>query len=53
VILISHSMDHVMEVADRGIVLRRGRKIGEAAATSENQEQLVSWIVGAQSVAST
>jgi D-xylose transport system ATP-binding protein len=53
VILISHSMDHVMEVADRGIVLRRGRKIGEAAATPENQEQLVSWIVGAQSVAST
>ena len=53
VILISHSMDHVMEVADRGIVLRRGRKIGEAAATPENQEQLVSWIVGAQSIAST
>jgi len=41
VILISHSMDHVMEVADRGIVLRRGRKIGEAAATPENQQQLV------------
>jgi D-xylose transport system ATP-binding protein len=46
VILISHSMDHVMEVADRGMVLRRGRKVGETAATEENQEQLVSWIVG-------
>jgi ABC-type sugar transport system ATPase subunit len=49
VILISHSMDHVMTVADRGLVLRRGRKIGEAAATEANQEQLVSWIVGARS----
>jgi len=48
VILISHSMDHVMAVADRAMVMRRGRKIGEALATEANQEQLVSWIVGAR-----
>ena len=47
VILISHSMDHVMAVADRAMVMRRGRKIGEAPATADNQQQLVSWIVGA------
>jgi ABC-type sugar transport system ATPase subunit len=47
VILISHSMDHVMEVADRAIVLRRGRKVGETVPTAENQKQLVGWIVGA------
>jgi ABC-type sugar transport system ATPase subunit len=46
VILISHSMDHVMEVADRAIVLRRGRQVGETLPTSENQAQLVAWIVG-------
>ncbi len=46
VILISHSMDLVMDVADRAIVLRRGRKVGEAAPTAENQARLVSWIVG-------
>jgi D-xylose transport system ATP-binding protein len=46
VILISHSMDHVMDVADRAIVLRRGRKVGEAVPTADNQAQLVSWIVG-------
>jgi ABC-type sugar transport system ATPase subunit len=40
-------MDHVMAVADRAMVMRRGRKIGEAPATAENQQQLVSWIVGA------
>ena len=48
VILISHSMDHVMAVADRAMVMRRGRKIGDAPATADNQEQLVSWIVGAR-----
>jgi D-xylose transport system ATP-binding protein len=47
VILISHSMDHVMAVADRALVLRRGRAVGEAAPTAENHEQLVAWIVGA------
>jgi ABC-type sugar transport system ATPase subunit len=47
VILISHSMDHVMAVADRAIVLRRGRAVGEAAPTAENHERLVAWIVGA------
>ena len=47
VILISHSMDHVMAVADRAIVLRRGRAVGETTPTAENHEQLVSWIVGA------
>jgi D-xylose transport system ATP-binding protein len=46
VILISHSMDHVMDVADRAIVMRRGRAVGEAVPTAANQAQLVSWIVG-------
>jgi ABC-type sugar transport system ATPase subunit len=47
VILVSHSMDHVMAVADRAVVLRRGRVVGETVPTPENHEQLVAWIVGA------
>ncbi len=47
VILISHSMDQVQAVADRALVLRRGRAVGEAVPTAENHELLVSWIVGA------
>ena len=47
VILVSHSMDHVMAIADRAVVLRRGRTVGETAPTPENHEQLVAWIVGA------
>jgi ABC-type sugar transport system ATPase subunit len=50
VILISHSMDHVMAVADRAVVLRRGRTVGELVPSSDNLEQLVAWIVGAADV---
>jgi len=50
VILISHSMDHVMAVADRAVVLRRGRIVGELVPSSDNLEQLVAWIVGAADV---
>jgi ABC-type sugar transport system ATPase subunit len=47
VVLISHSMDQVMAVADRALVLRRGRAVGATAPTAENHAQLVAWIVGA------
>jgi ribose transport system ATP-binding protein len=47
VILISHSMDHVLAVADRALVLRRGRRVGELAANPDNLQRLVAWIVGA------
>jgi ABC-type sugar transport system ATPase subunit len=46
VIVISHALDHVMEVADRTVVLRRGRKVGELSASPEAHAQIVSLIVG-------
>ena len=46
VIVVSHAMDHVMEVADRAIVLRRGRKVGELIPTNETYQEIVSLIVG-------
>jgi D-xylose transport system ATP-binding protein len=48
VILISHNLDHVMAVADRAIVLRRGLLIGEAEPSEANHERLVGMIVGAR-----
>lgn len=47
VILISHNLQEVTELADRAIVMRRGRVVGEAAPTAENHARLVSLIVGA------
>ncbi len=46
VVVISHAMDHVMEVADRAVVLRRGRKVGELVPTQDARERIVSLIVG-------
>ena len=46
VIVISHAMDHVMEIADRAVVMRRGRVVGEEVPTPANRSRLVSLIVG-------
>jgi ribose transport system ATP-binding protein len=48
VIVISHAMDHVMEIANRAIVMRRGRKAGEAVPHADNQQLIVSLIVGSE-----
>ena len=46
VILITHNLDHVIEIADRAVVMRRGRKVGETKPELENRQQIVSMIVG-------
>jgi len=46
VLVISHALDHVIEVADRAVVMRRGRLVGEEVPTRESQPRLVSLIVG-------
>jgi len=46
VILISHNLEEVMTVANRAVVLRQGKYVGEATPTPENHERLVSMIVG-------
>jgi simple sugar transport system ATP-binding protein len=47
VVFISHSMPHVMEVADRITVLRRGRSIVTYKGSETNMEQLVGAMTGA------
>ncbi|HEY5206433.1 MAG TPA: ATP-binding cassette domain-containing protein [Roseiarcus sp.] len=47
VILISHNMHDVFEVADRIVVFRRGRKIAERLRSDTNPEEVVSFITGA------
>lgn len=46
VILISHSLDQVSEVADRAVVLRRGTKVGEAVPSATEHDRIVGMIVG-------
>ena len=44
VLLISHNLEHVFEVADRLIILRRGEKVGERVKKSTNKEEIVGLI---------
>jgi ABC-type sugar transport system ATPase subunit len=46
VMVVSHVMDHVMQVADRAVVMRRGRNVGEELPSDNFQQRIVSLIVG-------
>lgn len=48
VVLITHNMEHVVELADRAVVLRQGTKVGELKPDRSNRQELVSMIVGAE-----
>lgn len=47
VVLISHNIADVMDVADRVIVFRRGRKIAERNRDATNAEEIIALITGA------
>jgi len=47
VVLISHNIADVFEVADRIIVFRRGRKVAEKVRGDTDPEEIVSYITGA------
>ncbi|MBD9627046.1 sugar ABC transporter ATP-binding protein [Ensifer sp. ENS06] len=47
VVLISHNIADVFEVADRMAVFRRGRKVAERLRSDTNPEEIVSLITGA------
>ncbi len=50
VILISHQMHDVFEVADRIVVMRRGEKVGDLVKTETSTEEVVNLIVGSEMV---
>ena len=46
VIVISHNLEHVFAVADRLVVLRRGRKVGDAPKGAITPEEAIALMVG-------
>jgi ABC-type sugar transport system ATPase subunit len=50
VIIISHNMQDVFAVADRIVILRRGKKVGEEIAAKTTPDKIVSLMVGAEAV---
>jgi ABC-type sugar transport system ATPase subunit len=47
ILLISHNLEHVFEVADRLIVLRHGRRVGTRETSATTREEIVGLITGA------
>jgi ABC-type sugar transport system ATPase subunit len=47
VMVISHNLEHVFTVADRLIVLRRGKRVGTRLKSETTKEEVVSLITGA------
>jgi len=50
VIIISHNMQDVFAVADRIVVMRRGKKVGERLSRASTPDEIVSLMVGAEVV---
>jgi simple sugar transport system ATP-binding protein len=48
VIIISHNLQDVLEVADRVLVMRRGRAVGEREVADTNTSELVGLMIGAE-----
>ncbi|MBV8458950.1 MAG: sugar ABC transporter ATP-binding protein [Acetobacteraceae bacterium] len=48
VVIVSHNLRHVFSVADRIMVLRRGRNVGERVQKQTTPDEIVSLIVGAE-----
>jgi D-xylose transport system ATP-binding protein len=46
IILISHNLNHVFEVADRAVVLRHGRVSGIVQVSDSSIEEIISLMVG-------
>ena len=46
VVIISHILPHVLEIADRIVVMRHGEKVADMPAAGVTQDQLIELIVG-------
>ena len=51
VIIITHQLHDVFSVSDRLVVMRRGLKVGERKTKQTNPDEIVSLIIGAETVA--
>jgi simple sugar transport system ATP-binding protein len=50
VIIITHQLHDVFSVSDRLVVMRRGQKVGERITKKTNPDEIVSLIIGAETV---
>jgi ABC-type sugar transport system ATPase subunit len=46
VLIISHILPHVLDLADRIVVLRHGRKVADLPGAEMSQDRLIELIIG-------
>lgn len=46
IVFVSHRLEEVFEIADRLVVLRDGRRVGEGRVSETTLEQVIQWMVG-------
>ena len=51
VLLVSHTMPHVMDVTDRVVVLRRGEVVATARTRDCSMDEIITWITGSTHLA--
>jgi ABC-type sugar transport system ATPase subunit len=53
VVIISHILPHVLELADRIVVMRHGRKVADLPADELDEHALIEMIVGLRAPAAS
>lgn len=49
-VFISHRMDEIFRIADRAVVLRNGRTVGDALITETSEEAIVKMMIGTEEI---
>jgi ABC-type sugar transport system ATPase subunit len=48
IVMVTHNLEHLWQVCNRVVVMRRGRKVADMASTETNLEEVVAYITGAK-----
>ncbi|RJT34268.1 sugar ABC transporter ATP-binding protein [Mesorhizobium waimense] len=48
IVMVTHNLDHLWQVCNRVVVMRRGRKAADLASAATNMEDMVAYITGAR-----
>jgi len=48
IVMVTHNLDHLWQVCNRVVVMRRGRKVADLLSAGTNMEEVVSYITGAR-----
>jgi ABC-type sugar transport system ATPase subunit len=46
--MVTHNLDHLWQVCNRVVVMRRGRKAADLQSAQTNMEEVVAYITGAK-----